>query len=119
MPFGGNSASRYITTYFHPTFPVANAALVTSLTLNLMRDDGAVIYLNGVAVARSNMPSGAVGFSTLASSTVGGAAETACYAITLPRGALLSGNNVLAVELHQSAANSSDLKLDAELIARP
>ena len=36
------------------------------LTLALLRDDGAVAYLNGVEVLRTNLPSGALDFRTLA-----------------------------------------------------
>ena len=37
-----------------------------------MRDDGAVVYLNGTEVFRSNMPTGTITYTTLASTTVGG-----------------------------------------------
>src|SRR5215211_7976269 len=70
--FGPNSANKYITTYFRRSFNVADAGAFASLTLRLLRDDGAVIYLNGAEVWRSNMPAGAVGSGTLASVAVGG-----------------------------------------------
>src|SRR5829696_4225438 len=65
--FGPDSTNRFITTYFRRAFSVTNASAFTSLTLRLLRDDGAVIYLNGVEVWRSNMPTGTIGFTTLAS----------------------------------------------------
>ena len=34
--------------------------------LDILRDDGAVVYLNGVEVARSNMPDGTIGPQTVA-----------------------------------------------------
>jgi hypothetical protein len=33
---------------------------VTGLTVSVQRGDGAVVYLNGVEVFRSNMPAGAI-----------------------------------------------------------
>src|SRR5215210_8710358 len=44
----GPSAAKYITTYFRHQFPVASP--VTDATLRLLRDDGAVVYVNGVEV---------------------------------------------------------------------
>jgi len=38
------------TTYFRRKFYVPDATLVTSLNAQLLRDDGAVVYLNGVEV---------------------------------------------------------------------
>ena len=58
-----------ITQYFVRDFNVANPAQYGDLQLRLLRDDGAVVYVNGIEVARSNMPAGAVNASTLASST--------------------------------------------------
>lgn len=60
----------FVTYYFRHTFAVADASSIAGLTLRLLRDDGAVVYLNGVEVYRSNMPPGPVGFSTLALTAV-------------------------------------------------
>lgn len=115
VSFGPASSNKFITTWFRKTFPVPDASAVPALALNLKRDDGAVIYLNGVEVARSNMPSGPVAPSTLASAAVGGDDEEAFFPIHLPAAALVTGSNVIAVETRQSAVNSSDLSFDLEL----
>ena len=39
----------------------------------VVRDDGAVVYVDGVEVVRSNMPAGAITSTTLASAAVAGA----------------------------------------------
>lgn len=116
--FGPNGSAKLITTYFRRHFTVASPAAYAGLTLSLQRDDGAVVYLNGTEVHRSNMPAGAVSASTLASTAVGGADESAFFAASLSPGALVSGDNVIAVEIHQSAASSSDLSFDLELRAQ-
>ena len=54
-----------------------------SAILRLLRDDGAVVYLNGSEVFRTNMPTGAISYSTLASTTVVGADESAFVSVTL------------------------------------
>ena len=52
--FGGNPNAKYVTTYFRRTFTVSNPASFASLHLRLLRDDGAVVYVNGAEVFRSN-----------------------------------------------------------------
>ncbi len=106
---------RGLTSYFRRSFTVSDPSQVTGLTLLLQRDDGAVAYLNGVEVARSNMPAGAVTATTPASSDVSGAAEKSFVALPVATSALRAGTNVLAVEVHNSTG-SSDLSFDAELV---
>jgi hypothetical protein len=81
-----------------------------------MRDDGAVVYLNGVEVWRTNMPTGSVGFLTPASVAIGGADESTFVQTTISPSLLVTGTNVLAIELHQSGGTSSDISFDLQLI---
>jgi hypothetical protein len=118
VSFGGSANRKYITTYFRNSFTVATPAAITSLALRLLRDDGAVVYLNGAEVARSNMPSGTISYTTLASSAVSGSAEGTYYDFTVSPSLLVSGTNVLAVEVHQNNRTSSDLSFAAELKAQ-
>ena len=113
--YGPNSSNKYITTYFRRAFVVTNAAAFSSIKVQLMRDDGAVIYLNGTELLRDNMPAGTVTNATLASTAVGASNETNFFAFSVSAGSLITGTNVLAVEVHQSAANSSDLGFNLEL----
>ncbi|MFM1768145.1 MAG: hypothetical protein RJA22_674 [Verrucomicrobiota bacterium] len=115
---GGPSTARYITTYFRHTFQLTNAAAVGSLTLRLLRDDGAVVYLNGVEVHRNNMPAGTILYTTLASTNAGGSDETVnFYTSTVSAAALTNGANVIAVEVHQVNNTSSDLSFNLTLAA--
>ena len=112
-----NAPIKFVTYYFRKAFTVADAAAVSNLTLRLMRDDGAVVYLNGVEQWRDNMAAGPVTFATLASGTASGANEFAFFTNTFGITNLVTGANVLAVEVHQAATNSSDVSFDLELIA--
>lgn len=114
--FGGNANNKYITTYFRRTFQVTNAALYQSLRLHAVRDDGIIVYLNGTEVYRTNMPAGAVTHTTMALSAIGGADEAAFQSNAVPSALLVSGTNVLAVEIHQNAVTSSDISFDLALI---
>ncbi len=115
VSFGPNSSAKYITTYFRRAFTVPDTAHFTALNLRLLRDDGAVIYLNGAEVHRDNMPAGPVSYLTPASSAIGGADESTFYPAALNPGHLLPGLNVLAAEVHQNNGGSSDLSFDFEL----
>jgi hypothetical protein len=113
---GGPSTNRFVTTYFRRAFPVANPAAFASLSLRVQRDDGIIVYLNGAEVFRNNMPTGAVIYTTFASTPVNDADETNFFATTISANALPAGTNVLAVEVHQANATSSDLGFDLELL---
>ena len=55
------------TYYFRHSFSVADLGDVEALTLNLKRDDGAIVYLNGTEIARDGLPAGTVGAGDFAS----------------------------------------------------
>jgi len=116
VSFGPNPNSKPITTYFRRQFTVTDSASVASLVLRLLRDDGAVVYLNGVEVVRSNMPAGTIGYQTRAASNVD-SNENQFHAISLQPGQLVTGTNTLAVEVHQAWSSSSDLSFDLALEA--
>lgn len=112
VSFGPNPQQKYITTYFRHQFVVTNAAQYVALSAQLMRDDGAVIYLNGTEVFRSNMPQGPILYSTPAARS---ADEGRFVPATFCATGLVEGTNALAVEIHQVAANSSDIRFDLSL----
>jgi hypothetical protein len=115
--YGPDANRKYITTYYRRSFVVSNTWGLTHLTARLQRDDGAVGYLNGAEVFRSNMPTGAVNYLTVATVAVGNADETRFYLNPVDPGYLRTGTNVLAVEIHQSGTNSSDIAFDMALEA--
>jgi phosphodiesterase/alkaline phosphatase D-like protein len=112
---GGPTSNRFITTYFRRAFNITNAAAFTGYTLQIKRDDGVVIYVNGTEVYRNNMPSGTISHTTLASSNAGDDGANFLTA-TLSASAFVTGTNVIAVEIHQRSASSSDISFDLGLI---
>jgi hypothetical protein len=58
------------------SFFVEDASIYGNLMVNIRRDDGAVVYLNGEEILRTNMPTGSVSYHTHASSAVAGSDET-------------------------------------------
>jgi len=103
-----------LTFYFRHTFDVPDVFAYTNLMVRLQRDDGAVVYLNGVEVFRSNMATGVVTSMTLA--MLAQDDGMALYAGPVDHTQLFPGNNVIAVEVHQNAATSSDVSFDLELL---
>jgi hypothetical protein len=109
-----NSANgTNITFYFRHEFDLATTAGISNLVLRLIRDDGAVAYLNGTEVFRINMPTGAVTSATFASQVIGN--DNDFHATRVNPSLLVSGRNVLAVAMHQFNLTSSDISFDLEL----
>lgn len=104
-----------VTHYFRQRFEVTGLATISGLTLRLLRDDAAVVYINGNEVVRSNLPADGVTYQTPASSEVSGSAESTFLTRTIPVGVLTSGTNTIAVEVH-NLRNSTDVSFDLELV---
>jgi hypothetical protein len=113
-----NAASKFITYYFRRIFTVAAPTLFTNLNARLLRDDGAVVYLNGLEVWRSNMPTGTVSYLTLAASAASGADEDTYFTMILSPSFLHAGTNLIAIEVHQNSSGSSDVSFDFALAGR-
>ncbi len=117
VSYGSDAGNKNVTTYFRKTFTADNTILNVPGTINLMADDGAVVYLNGQEITRFNLPSGTINYSTLAEYAVGGDNESLYHSYSLPEGLIRSGTNILAVEIHQVSPTSSDISFDFELSA--
>ena len=124
LGFGEGDEQTYISPlgvahYFRTTFTRPSDTAVQSARLRMVVDDGAVVYLNGVEVGRHNMAAGTVTETTTASTAVGGDTEQTYQSMTIPVSSLRAGQNVLAVEVHNSSTQSSDVSFDAFLTYVP
>ncbi|MBD2848494.1 metallophosphoesterase [Paenibacillus sp. IB182496] len=113
--YGADSGDKHLASYFRHTFQAGHTAEVQTLTASLVRDDGAVVYLNGEEVYRVNMPQGEIGYRTPASGAVGD--ERPEEAFSIDPALLVEGENVLTAEVHQNAGTSSDLHFQLSLQA--
>ena len=117
VSFGSDNANKYITTYFRKRIVITDLnALPANLELQIRLDDGAIVYVNGVEVKRINLPAGVIGATTLATLDVTGNREQAFFTFDVPKSFFQNGTNVIAVEVHQFAANSPDLVFDLSLV---
>lgn len=111
------SCDKYTAYYFRQTVNFTAAELSTtfnSILLNVKRDDGIVIYINGTERARDNMPGGTPNFATLASNNISvGAAENISF--SLSTAFFTSGVNTIAVEVHLRDKESADMSFDMEV----
>lgn len=107
------------TSYFRRSFVAPDPAVVQSLNARILREDTAVVYLNGAEVWRDeNLPStGTINYNTPAQAGLGGADESAWIPITIDTVYLQSGTNLIAIEVHQNSTNSSDLAMNFDLTA--
>ncbi len=103
------------TYYFRKHFTVADRTEINNMMLGLKRDDGAVVYINGIEIYRSNMPTGSIAYTTLASSDQSGADESTPHTVLVPAAMLVNGDNVVAIEVHQDLVSSSDITFDMEM----
>ncbi len=117
VSFGPNSNNKYVTTYFRKSFNVADPNALQSIKVRMQLDDGAVVYLNGTEIWRPNMPTGTISYTTLATTAISGSNEYLIYELNLTPSQLATGTNVLAVEVHQQAVNSSDISFDLQLFS--
>ncbi|MBN1669827.1 MAG: lamin tail domain-containing protein [Kiritimatiellae bacterium] len=114
VSYGDDPENKPITTYFRKAFTLGGAVgHVTDLTLSVTYDDGFVAYLNGQELLRASMPGGTISYGTTAASHSAAGYET--FNVSGHADKLVPGVNVLAVEVHQVGANSSDLLIDLEL----
>lgn len=111
--FGFGRAERPITTYFRHQFQAE--ANLSSLTLRVLRDDGAAVYLNGTEVFRNNLPAGTLNSNTLAVTTIGTSLENTWISANLSPSVLVAGANIAAAEVHQVTLDNVDLSFDLEL----
>ena len=108
--------SGFITYYFRKEFTLSETNSFTGVNIWLLRDDAAVVYLNGTEILRTpNLPGGDINFETMATST----GENSINTATISGSPLRTGKNVIAVEIHQESLDSSDVSFSFELIGTP
>ena len=107
----GQNASAYL----RYEFDVRETADLTSMTLGLDTDDGAIVYLNGTEVLRHNAPASPTFNSTAVAES--GLANLSAD-VTSRLSLLHNGTNVLAIHGLNAGANDEEFFVNARLTAR-
>ena len=114
VSYGPNVSSKYPTTYFRKTIKLESTPTRSDIfLLNYQIDDGFVVYVNGREAGRFQMPSGNITFNSFASSYAGD--EPLTGTIEISSSLFKSGDNVIAVEIHNNKADSRDIFWAAEV----
>jgi hypothetical protein len=105
--------TNIITYYYRAKFNWPYDGTVVTPILHHLIDDGAVFHLNGAEVLRyafTQVPPTPITYTTLAQN------QEATLRTTNLNAILESGDNILAVEVHQTSATSSDTVFALELL---
>ncbi len=112
-----NASGSYITNfYFRAHFTLTNDPITLSVTTSNLIDDGAVFYINGTEYKRIRIGGGTVTANTFAQNAN---PEGVFTIATIPSNLLLQGDNVIAVEVHQSSGTSPDIVFGMAMLATP
>jgi hypothetical protein len=109
MPANPSTGYPYLSYYFRTHVTVSEVATNSTLDISGFIDDGAIFYVNGTEVYSLRMPAGAITSQTLSSGYPCSGDATCLDEFTVPATALVAGDNVLAVEVHNYNARSADI----------
>jgi hypothetical protein len=108
---------NYSTVYLRKSFDVTDITDIDKLVLEVMYDDGFNVWINGVRVTYDNVSSGELPCTA----TAQGNKEVQTFAqfsLPDPKGYLVSGRNIIAVQLlNMDKSNSSDCFIDLRLLS--
>src|SRR5437867_8304684 len=114
--FLADMPARYLSVFFRKKFTVTDLQAVKWLTLRIDYDDGFLAYLNGTEVVRRGFAAGAA-VSFDAPAALLGRKWGEEINLTAFTNALVAGDNVLSIELHNSSLWDFTAILVAELVA--
>ena len=108
LDYGGNSNQKRPTYYFRKVLHLDKAPKKDDgYQLDFYLDDGCVVYVNGVEIGRYLMRSGNVSYNDYSSTYAGSQANADM--MTIDNSLLHAGDNVIAVEVHNTSATSTDI----------
>ena len=106
---------NYSTVYLRKTFVIDDPNTVEGLTLRVSFDDGVNIWINGKHIARTNAASSELPFDAVADASHR-IADPKEFVVSDPSSVLVTGQNVIAVQLLNQSLFSSDIYFDAALL---
>lgn len=114
LDYGGDAGNKRPTYYFRKTVNLSEKpGHEDRFFLYYYLDDGALFYVNGTEVGSNNCNSG-ITYNTYSTGTVGNVATYGT--IEIPSSLLNAGSNIVAVEVHNTNAASSDIFFEARFV---
>jgi len=117
ISFGTDPEDKHLVAYFTKSINLQNPYKYKAYLLHVRRDDGAIIYINGIEVWKSNVTFDSNTFNDISIlKTVTQSAETRYFSTLLLPTDFKEGENIISVAIYQRSPSSSDLAFDLELI---
>ena len=114
VSYGDDDQMKHLTTYFRKTLNLGAAPTSNdAFQLNYWLDDGCIVWVNGQEAGRVNMRQGTANYDSFSSTYAGNDPLTGT--LDLSPSLFVKGNNVIAVEVHNTSYTSSDLFWACEL----
>lgn len=108
--------NQYTTIYLRRTFVLNSLADISALRFGAACDDGFIVWINGTEVLRYNVAVVNPLFNSTATAAVGVEPPPfTTYDLLNPGSYLVTGTNVIAIQVFNAALGSSDLGFDCSL----
>ena len=99
--------------YFRKKVNITNLSQLNDVYMHLVHDDGAVIYVNGQEVARSEMiPLGTITHNTAARQSINNSNENNFYTYKISSNYFVNGINTIAITMRNRSAFNEDVSFD-------
>lgn len=116
ISYGAQVTNKNETAYFRHPFVVPPNTVITNLNLRVAQADGAVIYLNGQEIYRTNLPAGQIDYTNQALAAATFFQRYVFYPTNVPVNLQAGTTNWIAAEVHLSSASAAAMGFDLELI---
>lgn len=103
-----------ISYYFRKDVNVLDVNQLNDVYLHIIHDEGALVYINGQEVLRSEMmPLGTITHNTTARQTINSTIENDFYTYKLNASSFVNGNNSIAITTHNRSTSDDDVSFNA------
>ena len=109
----GVPTPRPLSAQFRSGFQLSDPETIKTAQINVVANDGVVVYVNGTEVGRSNLPAGTLTQNSYATAAPrSGTAAVNRVTFTVPVSLLIAGNNVVAASTHVNYRTTPDVSYD-------
>ena len=116
IKYGDDRDNKDIIKYFTKNISIKDVSKFKGFEFKLLRDDGAIIYVNGKELYRDNMPEGHITESTKSLHVIGSENEGFFISKVFDTTIFKNGKNTISVQVHQCNDYSSDCIFSLEII---
>jgi hypothetical protein len=106
---------RPLTSYYRTSVTISNPSQYARFALDVIRNSGVAIYVNGVEVSRINLPAGPLTASTYAVVATPAAERKVPVRVEVPSSAFRPGTNTISAELHLNYRSQPTAGFDLQI----